>query len=91
MVPVPCKVVTLEPSKDSVTEPFEGVTVPSLARLLLLEVVNRSYEEIVEPLIETVTDCVEVLVLTTTTTTSVSLLYAERYTPDIGEAVASTR
>jgi hypothetical protein len=91
MVPEPCKVVTLEPSKDSVTEPFEAATLPSLAILLLLDVVNLSYEEIVEPLIETVIDCVDELVLTATRTTSVSLLYAERDTPDAGLAVASTR
>jgi len=91
MVPEPCNVVTLDPSKDSVTEPFEAATLPSLAMLLLLEVVNLSYEEIVEPLMETVIDCVDELVLTATRTTSVSLLYAERDTPDVGLAVASTR
>jgi hypothetical protein len=91
MVPEPCKVVTLDASKDSVTEPLEAVTLPSLARLLLLDVVYLSYEEMVEPLIETVIDCVDELVLTATRTTSVSLLYAERDTPDAGLAVASTR
>lgn len=74
IVPLPCKVVTLDPSKDTVSEPLVAVTLPSLARFLLLDVVNLSYEEMVEPLIETVRDWVEELVFTATRTTSVSLL-----------------
>jgi hypothetical protein len=37
--PVPCKVVTLDASRVRESEPFEADTLPSLARLLLEEVV----------------------------------------------------
>ena len=39
---VPCKVVTLEPSRAKVSVPPDAVTLPSLAKLLLDEVVNLS-------------------------------------------------
>ena len=44
-----------------------------------------------DPLIETFSEAVAAFVFTITTTTSVGLLYADRKTPDIGLAVASTR
>src|SRR6185312_6468109 len=77
-LPVPCRVVTLWASRDSVRDPLAAVTLPSLLRLLLPEVVNRSYEVLVEPLMVTLRDDAALFVLTATITTSVSLLYADR-------------
>jgi hypothetical protein len=88
--PVPCKVVTLDPSKGTVSDPPEAVIAPSLAKLLLEEVVNLSKEEMLAPLIEMFTDAAPP-VFTATMTTSEGPLYAERDTPDAGLSVASTR
>jgi hypothetical protein len=69
-VPEPCKVVTLDASKVRVRAPLAAVTAASFAILLLDEVVNRSYEDIVEPSTVTVSDFVEEFVLTAMRTTS---------------------
>ena len=37
--PLPCKVVTLDASRATVSAPFEAITVPSFAKLLLEDVV----------------------------------------------------
>jgi hypothetical protein len=62
--------VTLWPSRLRESEPFVAVTLPSLARLLLEDVVNLSYEEMLVPLTEMVSDVDELPVFTATMTTS---------------------
>lgn len=69
-LPLPCNVVTLEASRLSDNAPFAAVTLPSLAKLLLAEVVNRSYEDMLEPLTVRLSDFDELFVFTTTITTS---------------------
>jgi hypothetical protein len=91
VLPEPTNDVTLDASKDVDRVLFEAVTVPSLARLLLEDVVYLANEVIDEPGIEIESVLAELFVFTTTTTTDVSLLYAERDNPDAGLAVASTR
>ena len=91
VLPEPTSDVTLDASKDTDIEPFEAVTVPSLARVLLEDVVYLANEVNDEPAIEIESVLAELFVFTATTTTDVSLLYAERDTPDAGLAVASTR
>jgi hypothetical protein len=73
VVPEPTNDVTLDASSDTDSEPFVAVTVPSLARLLLEDVVYFVKEEIVVPGIEIASVLAEP-VLTTLTTTEVALL-----------------
>ncbi len=83
-------VVTLDPSSDAVSEPPDTVTLPSLAMLLLEEVVYLSQEETVAPLMEALSDAAPP-VFTATRTTSEVPRNAESDTPDAGPLVASTR
>ena len=89
-LPDPTNDVTLEASNDTDSEPFEAVTAPSLARLLLEDVVYLVNDAIVDPGIE-IASVLADPVLTTLMTTEVALLYAERDSPVPGLAVASTR
>jgi hypothetical protein len=88
-LPEPTNEVTLDASNDTDNEPLDAVTAPSLANVLLDDVVYLVKEEMVVPGIEIASVLAEP-VLTTLTTTDVSLLYAERDSPDPGLAVAST-
>jgi len=88
--PVPTNEVTLDASKGTDIEPLDAVTVPSLASVLLEDVVYLVYEVIVEPGTETESVLAEP-VLTTMMTMDEPSEYAERANPDPGLAVASTR
>src|SRR5262249_14617991 len=88
--PVPCKVVTLCPSRVTDSVPFDALTAPSSLRLLLEEVVNLSYEAMLGPGTERVSDLGDEPLFTTTTTSSVLLLYAHTYTSVAGFFVAPT-
>ena len=70
--PVPRKVVTLEGSSETESAPFVAGTMPSLAKLLLDEVVYFAYDEICDPSTVMASDFADEFVLTITMTTSVS-------------------